>query len=340
MATYIKRKDRWAVVVRKKGFGAVSKTFRTKSIAERWAQSVEDQMEAGTYGLVPEPEPVVEEVLFSAVLMKYQTEITPRKGAKKAELSRLRSILRHMGDKSVDKLTPQDVVAYVDARMSEDRVGSDTVRRELSTISHVFRTANALWGYKLINPVGDAREVLSATRTLQPGEKRDRRLAPEEEEALLNAASPALRLVIKFALETGMRRGEITALTWEDVRGDTVWVPNVEGARKTGEGRLVPLSIEAKQILAARKLLKGREKTVFGVQRDGVTIGFTRAAQRAGLKNLRFHDLRHEATSRFFEKRLGIQEVAVITGHSDWKSLKRYTHLSVVDIAKRLQRIL
>jgi integrase len=61
-----------------------------------------------------------------------------------------------------------------------------------------------------------------------------------------------------------------------------------------------------------------------------------RAAKKVGIDNLRFHDLRHEATSRFFEKGLNVMKVAAITGHKDLRMLQRYTHLRTEDLAKKL----
>jgi len=67
-----------------------------------------------------------------------------------------------------------------------------------------------------------------------------------------------------------------------------------------------------------------------------VKKAFGRAAARAGLIDLHFHDLRHEATTRFFERGLNIMEVAAITGHKDLRMLSRYTHLRAEDLAKKL----
>ena len=73
-----------------------------------------------------------------------------------------------------------------------------------------------------------------------------------------------------------------------------------------------------------------------GLTRDALKQSFKRAVRRAGISGLRFHDLRHEATSRFFEKGLNVMEVASVTGHKTLQMLKRYTHLSAGDLASRL----
>ena len=78
------------------------------------------------------------------------------------------------------------------------------------------------------------------------------------------------------------------------------------------------------------------ETTLFSYTARGLSGAFLRLCRKHGLENLRFHDLRHEATSRFFEKGLNPVEVATITGHKDTRMLMRYTHLRAEDLVKRL----
>jgi integrase len=75
---------------------------------------------------------------------------------------------------------------------------------------------------------------------------------------------------------------------------------------------------------------------VFNIRPDSVSQAFERACKRAGIEGLRFHDLRHEATSRFFEKGLNTMEVATITGHKTLEMLNRYTHLRASDLVSRI----
>ena len=103
---------------------------------------------------------------------------------------------------------------------------------------------------------------------------------------------------------------------------------------RSPEYATIPLSSKAIEILRQLPLdIKGQ---VFPIRADSITQAFDRCRQRAGIKNLRLHDLRHEATSRFFEKGLNIIEVSSITGHKDLSMLKRYTHLRPEDLAKKL----
>lgn len=142
-----------------------------------------------------------------------------------------------------------------------------------------------------------------------------------------------LLAVVKVAIETAMRRSELTGLRWEDVS----LAHRVVTLRdtKNGDQRAVPLSSRA---VAALEGLPGDHLrgSVFGVTEDWITKRFQYCCRKAGINGLRFHDLRHEATSRLFEKGLNMMEVATITGHKTLQMPKRYTHLRASELALRL----
>ena len=129
-----------------------------------------------------------------------------------------------------------------------------------------------------------------------------------------------------------MRRGEILGLRWADVDMGkrTLHLP----ITKNGESRTVPLSIRARQVLEG--LPRDITEKVFPISGTALRGLWNRACKRAEIEDLNFHDLRHEATSRFFEKGLNVIEVASITGHKDPRMLQRYTHLRAEDLAKKL----
>jgi len=194
----------------------------------------------------------------------------------------------------------------------------------------VYGSAMRDWGMEgLDNPVAKVRKP-------SMGRPRDRRLEPGEEERLLDACRQygdgQIFAAVVLALETGMRRGEIASLEWKhvDFRRRTVHLPET----KIGEPRTVPLSSRALVVL--RQLPRRIDGQVFGLRSDAIGLAFRRVCDRAGIKGLRFHDLRHEATSRFFEKGLNPMQVAAITGHKTLQMLKRYTHLKAEDLAELL----
>ena len=205
-----------------------------------------------------------------------------------------------------------------------------TVARELSVINQALQIAINEWGVSLeINP-------LSKVKSPSLNRSRERRLKAGEYNRLVTACSlsknPWLKPIVLLAVETAMRRGELLALNWGHVRSEnrTCYLP----VTKNGSSREIPLSLNALQIL--HELPRSFNGRVIPLSATALRGLWSRAIRRAGLIDLRFHDLRHEATSRFFEKGLNVMEVAAITGHKDLRMLQRYTHLRAEDLAKKL----
>ena len=187
------------------------------------------------------------------------------------------------------------------------------------------------WGLMLSsNPVDKVKMPPSSPA-------RNRRLEDGEferlEEASKQTKNPHIWPIIVFAIETGMRRGEILGLRWEHVDLDRriAFLP----LTKNGSSREVPLSTKAAKVLAAQRQ-RNDTPSPFPVTPNGFRLAWDRLRSRAGLSDLRFHDLRHEAISRFFELGLNIPEVAVISGHKDPRMLFRYTHLRAEEIVHKL----
>jgi integrase len=140
--------------------------------------------------------------------------------------------------------------------------------------------------------------------------------------------------VVLFAIETGMRRGEILSLCWENVHLGKRYA-HLPGT-KNGDSRDVHLSALALDLLRDLPRNISSDQVVFPLHFEALKSAWGRACCRVGISDLRFHDLRHEATSRFFEKGLNVMEVAAITGHKDLRMLQRYTHLRAEDLALKL----
>ena len=109
-----------------------------------------------------------------------------------------------------------------------------------------------------------------------------------------------------------MRRGEILAIKWDDVNLPKRWL--LIPFSKNGHSRRIPLSNRAVEILEAREQTDAR---VFPIAANALRLSWKRLIKRAGISDLHFHDLRHEAISRFFELGLTVPEVAAISGHRD-----------------------
>lgn len=320
---YFQERDNGTVTARIRRHGvAKSETFTTKVDAEAWARKVESEIERGLWRDSTE----AERTTLAEALDRYEHEKT---GEKRGEVQE-RSVLRGLRDEPLSRLTLARIrsadVATMAERWKRAGLAPATVRRRLSVLSHVFATAAREWGMESLgNPV-----ALLKLPPLRNG--RERRVSDEEINAVIAASNSALLPpVMRLAVETAMRRGEIIGMRWEhvDLRRRVVHLPET----KNGMSRDVPLSRAAVAVLEALpRRLDGR---VFGCRQDVITQAFARACARAEIEDLRFHDLRHEATSRLAEK-LEMHELMNVTGHKDPRMLARYYHPRAADLAKKL----
>lgn len=314
----------WRARVRRKGYPDLSKTFDIRADAEKWARMVERDMDRGSY--VPSPES--ERVTLAEALERFTREyIEPRLAHPRKEVTRAQRLgSRDLARKTLAAIRGGDLAKFIQEREAEG-AGGNTIRLELAVLSRLYSWARAAWGMEgLANPVQNViRPKLPSGRT--------RRLEEGEEEKLLAACVNRFRPVVLFALETAMRREEISTLTWEqvDLKNRSLHLPRT----KNGEPRSVPLSPAALDLLKA--LPRQISGSVFGYRTDSISYAFRRACAKAGLENLHFHDLRHEATSRLFENTdLDVMEIKGITGHKSLAMLVRYSHLRAHRLADRL----
>ena len=326
MATINSREDQdgitigWQAIVRKKGYPSQTKTFRTKRDAEAWARLTESAMERGLW----QNQSDADSTTLADALDRYGREVSSLKKSGKIELYRIGTLKTDKIAKlHLSRIRGADLAEYRDRRLNVG-LSDSSVRLELAILSNLYTVAMKEWRMEgLRNPVLSVRKP-------SPGKARDRRLSPIEEKKLLGECTPPLKAIILFALETGMRRGEIQKLLWKDV--DLIKCTAQLFDTKNGEDRTIPLSSRAIAVL------KALPRNINGKVFPGADIShsFTAACRRAAIDDLRFHDLRHEATSRFFEKGLNPMQVAAITGHKTLQMLKRYTHLRAEDLAKIL----
>ncbi len=324
-------KTTYQAKVRRKGFPAMSKTFPTEAAAKRWMHEREAEL---CLGLSPDPSPLSKSYTLSDLIDRYVQEVTPHKKGKDVEEARLRALQRaELAKLPLGELTAQHLRAYKDSRLKE--VAGSTVNRELNTISHIIDVARKEWGFSAGgNPVKD----VSRPKNPPP---RDRRLSPKEQVAMFAACADTrggyLRTIVELALETGMRQSELVGLEWERVNLPKRTIRLMEGTTKNGHGRAVPLSRRAVEVLEAIAPEDERYGRVFpDLTTAAVKRAFIRTCERAGLQDFHFHDLRHEATSRLFEKGLNVVEAASVTGHKDTRMLMRYTHLDASSLADKL----
>ena len=138
---------------------------------------------------------------------------------------------------------------------------------------------------------------------------------------------------MRLRIETGMRRSEILKLRWCDVDLDNGFASLYD--TKNGEdNRRVPLIRRCIEVL--RTVRQDHEK-VFPISANCLRLAWERARKKAKVDDLRFHDLRHEAVSRFFEMGMSVPEVALISGHKDVRQLFKYNHLNPTNAFKKYE---
>ncbi|MBU2860269.1 site-specific integrase [Acidithiobacillus ferrooxidans] len=329
MASIQKRGNYWRVQIRRKGYPTLSSTFDTKAEATLWAAQQEKTLSEQT------PERVVQRLRdqdyrLQDAFDRYIVEILPSKKPTTQERDKgsIRRLCRDYGDVALTKIDGQTLAAMI--RQWQTTLSANSIRLYLAHLSHLYNIARKEWGMvDLINPVELVRKP-----KLPQG--RDRRLVGDEEERLLNACmamNPELADVVIVAIETAMRQGEILGLEWRHVHwlDHTCYLPDT----KNGTARVVPLSVRAEEALLRQQQrgctlqrATGKGGKVWRYTNDGMRASYTKAMKKAGIVGLTFHDLRHEATSRFCEKAIPMMTVQAITGHKSTQMLKRYTHIS------------
>ena len=325
MASITKRQNKWQVRIRLSNYPTITKTFNLKSHAMAWAKLKEIQIENGNLEI--DSKPTKETV--GDVLARYLKEITSKKKSSEVEKIKIKRLMRDPISKiECNHLRPIHIIKFRDERLQ--KVSGGTTLKDLSLLSHAITIAMKEWGFTLA-----ANPVKQITKPKQ-NPPRDRRLELGEEELLLQGCSAALnpyfKALVIVAIETAMRRGELLSLERRhlNLNNRTAYLP----ITKNGDSRTIPLSSRA--IEEIRNIPTHISGKVFPISETALRGQWRRTMKRTGIKNLRLHDLRHEATTRFFELGLNIMEVSTITGHKDLKMLKRYTHLKAEDLALKL----
>lgn len=337
MASVRKRNDRWQAQVRRTGHTPRTKSFINRADALRWVRQTELELDRAALAYDPSS---LERTTVSDVLQRYVRDVTPTKRGSASEAKRIEVFRRQRwANLTLARITAQTFTQHRDRRLREVEAG--TVIRELGLLHAIFEMARREWDVPLHeNPLAKVRKPKAA-------KGRTRRLLPDELNALLSACGSArndwLEPAILLAIETGMRRGEILNIRSRDLDTENSLLAIPE--TKTDVPRTIPLSAIAVSLLTE---LRGEDADgsarLMPVSANAFRLAWERCKYRAAkqvpsVPDLRFHDLRHEAVSRFFELGLSVPEVAAISGHKDPRMLFRYTHLKPQDLVAKLRTL-
>lgn len=320
MASIRKRGKVWYVEIRKKGVYECA-TFQTKAEATEWASDIERKIRSGKYT-------VAHNRTFGDMLERYLTDVSSKKATHKWETNRINWFLSSdLNGKKLIDVSPAVLALWRDERLKT--VSNETVRRDITLLSHAFNIAINEWGWLHDNPI----KRISRPK---PNQARERIATEYEIDAICQAGgyvpgekaettTARVAAAFVFSVETGMRSGEICGLRVECPPGTSVRLEKT----KNGTARDVPLSANARQVL----IDVGGCFDLTGSQRDAL---FRKLRDRAAISGLNFHDARHTAITRLARK-LNPLELARMVGHRDLKMLLRYYNESADEIAKKLK---
>jgi integrase len=326
MASFRQHGNGWQARIRRQGYPDITKSFQALLDAEKWARSVESEIDKGQFVNFSE----AQRTSLGDLIARYLVEVTPTMKGASEDTIRLKAIMRKtIARWSMANLSAARIAAYRDERLKE--VGAGTVIRELAYLSAIINHARREWGINVPNPVQMVRKP-------QSPQARSRVLTDEEVAKLLRALEPSGRRsawtkpAVQLALATAMRRGELLSLRWEqiDLQDRTAFLSNT----KNGDSRTVPLSSVALQVLA--ELPRHISGMLIPVKYFTLEAAFKRGVRRAGLDGVRFHDLRRTAITRMAEKLPNVIELAAVSGHKSLTVLKQYYRPDATELARKL----
>jgi integrase len=303
-----------------------AETFDRKQAANAWVVKREAELKRPG-GLERKEDPPL-----SAVIDRYIAE------SKNVVLGTKAQVLRTIKNSDLGEVKCSDITSRILLSFAKEltqAVEPQTCANYFSHLSNIFTVARPAWGYPLSRQeFDDAVTVLKKLGLIRKGTERDRRPTLEELNRLMEhfgrirdhrPSSIPMQKIIAFALLSTRRQEEITLLRWEDLDGDRVLVRDMKhpGDKK---GNNVYCELPTEALVIIQSMLRAAER-IFPYSTDAISAAFTRACQFLGIKDLRFHDLRHEGISRLFEMGRTIPQVANVSGHRSWTSLKRYTHI-------------
>jgi len=345
MATIRKRGTSWQAIVRRKEYSK-SQTFRTKTDALNWATELEAKIYRNTAGL-PESAKAYQ---FDELVQSYrQHSLESVRGLGRTKdnvLTRIEIALGHFSA----QLTRNQIAEFAENRRARG-VKPATLNIDMIYIETVLQHAIDVMDINIdLQPIKSVKKQLNAAGATGKADERDRRPSEDELDQLINHfdTSPSTRIAMKqvilFAIATGMRLGEICKIEWSDLDEEKEKLTirdRKHPAKKRNHN--IPLvkngSFDPIAILSVQRLITGNLKRIFPYSPQSVSTSFRRACKKLSIKDLRFHDLRHDGISRLFENGFQIQHVMLISGHSDLKQLSRYTNTRADDVLRHQEQM-
>lgn len=307
-----------------------ARTFDRRAQAAAWGRQREEQL--AQPGALQKAVGV--ELSLGQLITRYEHDFEPVQRWQRSKRTHLDFLRRQpIAALPVTDITPQLLVDHARRRRLEG-AGPSTVANDLTWLGVVLKAGQHVYHLPVDGRAAeDARAVCKEHRLIAKSTRRERRPTADELARLLRHFRGKARQripmdeIVMFAVHSARREAEITRLRRSDYepRHATILVRDVKHpTKREGNHRLSKLTPEAVAIL---KRQPKRDERFFPYNPRSVSAAFTRACKLLGIADLCFHDLRHEATSRLFERGYEIQEVVQFTLHESWADLKRYTQL-------------
>lgn len=337
MASVLQLGKMWRAQVRRKG-KSIAKTFTTKREAEVWSRATEAEVERGDFT----GHDALSKITLAQAIDRYINEVGALKTFGRSKVFSLKLLKKELGNLTLDKITDTVVIDFARKRHAGG-AGAVTVTIDISYLGTFFNVAKKLWKLPIVtNPVTEAREMLEYLNLIGRSRERDRRPTQEELDKICDYFLQKKRQIIpmwdiiNFAVATAMRASEITSLRWDDLdlENRTIIIRNRKDPKnKIGNNQTVPLlkvgNLDAFEIVI-RQLRRAEQ--IFPYNSKSFSSLFPRACDDLNIVDLQFHDLRHEGVSRLFEAGYRIEQVALVSGHKNWKQLARYTQVKAKDL--------
>lgn len=313
------------IVIKKDGIVIYreSKTFLKAKLAKDWGMRREVELQEAEVYKRREKLPICK------LIEQYISEFNPQGRTKKADLSAL--LKRDIAKLDAHTLTAKDLIRHIRNRNQECR--PQTAANDFIWIKAVLKTMKGIIDLDTDMSIFEsAKEVLRAEGLIAKAERRERRPTKAELIALSRHfyGTPMLH-IMWFAIYSARRQSEITRIEWDDINhtDKTCLLRDLKHPRLKG------VKMRFKLPASAYKIIMKQPKTSrFVFPMNCKTIGnyFTHACKLLEIDDLHFHDLRHEATTRLFERGYSIIQVQQITLHSSWATLQRYCNLNPGDV--------
>lgn len=335
-----------SIIVRKRGDGTVGysaqilikrkgviihregKTFDRKAAAQTWMVRREAELsQPGAIEALKRADPPLSEVIDL-----YLADTRREPGLTKAQV--LRTIKRMpIGEMKCSEIDSAAILEFAKSLSGQPQ----TVGNYMAHLASIFAIARPAWNVPLDQQAMlDARVVTKRLGITSKSKSRARRPTLPELALLMDhfgqvrakrADSNDMQTIVAFAIFSTRRLEEITRILWADLdeaRSEILVTNMKHPGEKIGNDVRCTLVPEALQIVLGQPRVSER---IFPASHDAISAAFTRACQFLGIEDLHFHDLRHDGVSRLFEMGWTIPQVATVSGHRSWQSLKRYTHM-------------